>query len=412
MSPSPRSSVDALTHSPSSPFFHNLSQRLRKGSTSSRTSSPNSEATQSNLEVSNQAQDAQSTKRFLFTILRDDWEYPTTQAHKDDLKIHREASAYRLRDESVSEYESPSERRTRIKNEDPYKFENPEEVGAVIERRRARKRRLLEQELSWNEGLRIWTLRRDSWTAAVPQKPDSNSQASSSHRQKRISRDSQQRSESDFTGGDLTPAPSWPLPNNAQNGTDASIVEDVRCTVVDGEPQEDLRDGPYLPIYPPLLPASHALRSRIKPSAYPTLYSKVVVQGLSPNVPIPLNHMINALVEGWKTEGNWPPQPLEPPNTAGRKRGKKGESAFQKWKREQDEKKKTAGQRPHEIQYVQDEPDQKGVRKSISGVVKKAFGMGGPEVEDIDKDLEKLGLTFEYVEDEYDEAGALNNGHV
>jgi len=38
--------------------------------------------------------------------------------------------------------------------------------------------------------------------------------------------------------------------------------------------------------------------------------------------------------------------------------------------------------------------------------------MGAPEEDDIDKDLEKLGLTFEYVEDENDEAGALHNGHI
>lgn len=412
MSPSPRSSVDANTHSPSSPFFHTLSQRLRKGSTSSRASSLNSEATRSNVDVSNQAQDPKSTKRYLLSILRDDWDYPTTQAHKDDLKIQREASAYRLRDESVSEYEFPTEKKSRSKGDDPYKFENPDEVGAVIERRRARRRRLLEQELSWNEGLRIWTLRRDSWTGAIPQKPQPKPQEGSLQRQARHSGDGKNRSGSDSTAQSSTSAPSWPQAGDTQQRADASATEDVQPTVVDGEPQDDLHDGPYLPIYPPLLPASHALRSRIKPSAYPTLYSKVVIQGLSPNVPIPLNHMISALVEGWKAEGNWPPQATEPPKTTIRKRGKKGESAFQKWKREQDEKRRLAAQRAHGVQYLQEDPDQKDGRKSLGGVVKKVFGMGGTDVDDVDKDLERMGLTFEDVEEGEDEASALHNGHV
>lgn len=412
MSPSPRSPADANTHSPSSPFFHHLSQRLRKGSSSSRASSLNSESTQSSPEVSNQVQDANSTKRYLLSILRDDWEYPTTQAHKDDLKIQREASTYRLRDESVSEYESPSAKRSRSKNDDAYKFEHPDEVGEVIERRRARKRRLLEQEMAWNEGLRIWTLRRDSWTGAVPQRPQSKPQQASSRRPRRLSQESKHRSGSDSTEGSSVSAPSWPLPDDPQSRTDASAMEDVPRTVVDDEPQQDLHDGPYLPIYPPLLPASHALRSRIKPSAYPTLYSKVVIQGLSPNVPIPLDQMVSALVEGWKAEGNWPPQPVEPPKTILQRRSKKGESAFQKWRRDQDDKRRAATKNAHEVQYLQEEPDQKGVRKSISGVVKKAFGMGGPEGGDRDKDLEKIGLTFEDVEDGDNDASALNNGLV
>jgi len=412
MSPSPRSSVDVNVHSPSSPFFHNLSQRLRKGSGSSRASSQHSETAHSNVDTSNQVQDAKSTKQYLVSIVRDDWEYPTKQSHKDDLKIQREASDYRLRDESVSEYESLSEKRSRSKDDEPYKFENPDEVGAVIERRRARKRRLLEKEISWNEGLRIWTLRRDCWTGAVSQRPQPKPQEAGSRRQKSLSRDPKHMSDSDSTGASSISAPSWPLPNGGLNERNASAMEDVQPIVVDGELQNDLHDGPYLPIYPPLLPASHTLRSRIKPSAYPTLYSKVVIQGLSPNVPIPLNHMISALVEGWKAEGNWPPQPTEPQNTSTRKRGKKGESTFQKWKREQDEKRRTATQRAHEVQYLQEEPDHRGVRRSLTGVVKKAFGMGGTEGDSVDRDLEKIGLTFDDEHDAYDEPGTSSNRHV
>lgn len=412
MSPSPRSSVDVNAHSPSSPFFRNISQRLSKGSTSSRASSQHSEKAHGSLDPSIQVQDARSTKQYLISIVRDDWEYSTNQSHKDDPTIQREASDYRLRVESGSENESPSDKRSRAKDDEPYKFENPDEVGAVVERRRARRRRLLEQELSWNEGLRVWTLRRDSWTGAVPHRPQSKSQEAGSHRQKSFSRDREHKSSSGARGASPTSTPSWPLPEVGLNVTNATAVEDAQPTVVEGEAQTDLHDGPYLPIYPPLLPASHALRSRIKPTAYPTLYSKVVIQGLAPNVPIPLNHMISALVEGWKAEGNWPPQPTEPQKASTRKRGKKGESAFQKWKREQDEKRSAATQRTHDVQSLQEEPDHRGVRKSITGVVKKAFGMGGTQGDDVDRDLEQLGLTFGDQHDALDEPGPSTNRHV
>lgn len=406
MTPSPRPSLDH-PQSPASPFLHNLQQRLRKSSTASRASSQSSETGQTNYEAalnSASEHDTKSTKRYLHSILQDDWTYPSTQVNKSNPALHRDASGYRLRDESVSEYDSPTESKQARRGSNDYKFDSPDDVGVVLDKRRARRRRLLEQEMTWNDGLRIWTLRRDAWTGAIPHKPPSSAshvRKASSPRSKSKSPDTSNRSSSS--------APSWPLPTPTGN---EPIPTATDANTLSPQVSAELHDGPYLPIYPPLLLASHTLRSRIKPAAYPTLYSKVVIQGLAPNVPIPLDHMINALVEGWKAEGNWPPQGTDSLKTnITKSRSKKGETAFQKWKREQDEKRRLAAQRQQDAKYL-DEPEHKGVRKSITGVVKKAFGKKDSE-EDGDEHLEKLGLTFESPDnDSEDGITAIENGHV
>lgn len=388
MTPSPRSSVEA-TQSPTSPFLHNLHQRLRKGSNASRASSISSEAVQS-LHDASTTQDTRSPKQYLASVVRDDWEYPEEVA--DIVSANRAPVNYRLRDESASEYESNSPKDSQSRGEDPYKFDNPDDVGTMVERRRARRRRLLEQEMTWNDGLRVWTLRRDAWVGAVTTRPQPTDRTKSIAETSSSMIDQQGRnsklSETILNGHDIT--------------TESRSQE---------EDAQEIKDGPYLPIYPPLFSSSHALRSRIKPSAYPALYSKVVIQGLTPNIPIPLNHMIGALVSGWKAEGNWPPQPTAE-SIAARRKSKKGESAFQKWKKEQDAKRK-AGLAGHDHQPEVDTSQSKGVRRSITGVVKKAFGRKEPEEVEVEQDLETLGLTFESeAQQEEDVEGALANGHV
>lgn len=395
MTPSPRSSVDA-TQNPASPFLHNLHQRLRKGSNASRASSMSSEATQGNNDTST-PQDSRTPKQYLASVVRDDWDYP--EEANEDSTAYREPINYRLRDESASEYESEPHI---THGEDPYRFDNPDDVGAMVERRRARRRRLLDQEMTWNDGLRVWTLRRDAWVGAVMRRPrhavyDIDAQQSGSKAVNDSSSSVDQHTRSPTLSKDQR-SNEAKIHNGNANSSD-SVHEDRNT---------DEKDGPYLPIYPPLFSSSHALRSRIKPSSYPALYSKVVIQSLTPNVPIPLNHMIGALVSGWKSEGNWPPQPTAE-TVAARRQSKKGESAFQKWKREQDMKRKAG---LTDRQPEAEGSEHKGVRKSITGVVKKAFGRKDHEDDD-EQDLETLGLTFEADEQEdVDLESALANGHV
>lgn len=336
-----------------------------------------------------------------------------TQSQQDELKIRREATGYCFREESLSEYESEDRKRWAGHEDNPYRFETPDDVSALIEKKKARKKRLLEQEMSWNDGLRVWILRRDAWTGAVPLKPPPKSQGSNMT-PKMSPRDRVHRDSSDSTGRSSSSAPSWPLPVP----TGASELHSPSDNVIPAanSEQQEHPDGPYLPIYPPLLPASHTLRSRIRPTAYPTIYSKVVILNLTPNVPIPLTHMIGALVDGWKSEGNWPPQVVEPTTRlTGRRKQKKNESAFQKWKREQEEKRNAAMSRTDEVQWEHEEPEHKGVRRSISSAMKKILGSGSTEHEEanVDRDLEKIGLTFENdPEVETQTPSALRNGHV
>ncbi|KAL2829355.1 hypothetical protein BJY01DRAFT_227980 [Aspergillus pseudoustus] len=66
---------------------------------------------------------------------------------------------------------------------------------------------------------------------------------------------------------------------------------------------------PFIPVVPSLISTSNPIRASITPSMYPSIYSKVVLQGLTPTVPINLADMTNAMVQGWKADGQWPPKP-------------------------------------------------------------------------------------------------------
>jgi hypothetical protein len=59
-----------------------------------------------------------------------------------------------------------------------------------------------------------------------------------------------------------------------------------------------------VPIAPPLLQS----RASILPATYSTLYTKIVVQSTTPNIPVNLSTIVSALVQGWKKDGEWPPK--------------------------------------------------------------------------------------------------------
>lgn len=72
---------------------------------------------------------------------------------------------------------------------------------------------------------------------------------------------------------------------------------------------EETLDPPTLvPVPPPLVPLSNAVRAAITPATYPSIYSKIVVQGLAPTIPVNLGDVVRAMVEGWKRDGEWPPK--------------------------------------------------------------------------------------------------------
>ena len=120
--------------------------------------------------------------------------------------------------------------------------------------------------------------------------------------------------------------------------------------------------------------------------------------------------MIPALVEGWKSEGNWPPQPSAP-LAADVKKGLKS-STFAKWRSEYGDRRKggevgvpETGHDAHE-----DSPGRRSsLRKSI-GVMRKMGSFLGGAMSSSDG-LGELGIEFN--EKDASEMGrnvALNRG--
>ncbi|KAI9367296.1 hypothetical protein BJX61DRAFT_320428 [Aspergillus egyptiacus] len=66
---------------------------------------------------------------------------------------------------------------------------------------------------------------------------------------------------------------------------------------------------PLIPVVPSLIATTNPIRASITPAMYPSIYSKVVLQGLTPTVPINLADLTRAMVQGWKADGQWPPTP-------------------------------------------------------------------------------------------------------
>ncbi|KAF2173059.1 hypothetical protein M409DRAFT_62683 [Zasmidium cellare ATCC 36951] len=154
-----------------------------------------------------------------------------------------------------------------------YKFEAPDSVGTQLSERRVKKKRkrfvALEREMEWNDGLAHWMRRRDACPSTTP---------------------------------DL-----------AAISTTTSTPTTTTQIIL--SPTELL-----LPIAPPLLP-NHPVRRKITPNMYPEIYTKIILQSRTPSVPINLRTLVHALVQGWKTDGEWPPKAAPLEKSIGRKRG-------------------------------------------------------------------------------------------
>ncbi|KPI34835.1 uncharacterized protein AB675_4866 [Cyphellophora attinorum] len=530
-----RASVDSSARSPSSshtPFLHNLSQRFRKGSNASSNTSHDSqqnhgsnadskagEAVQSGTANTKQAERARANasraaKRYLMTIVRNDWEYPPTseETANNARPDAKEPIAWRLRDVGESDDElprhthhhnqaaSPNNRR-RSRGSDPYRFENPDAVADYVREREVKRKRLLYDQMRWNEGLRHWVNQRDAWTGAVWEhrndhkpRPKRNADA------RRTTQDSlglilekgdipdsasttatsmddsmtdsgvpavSQHSSSTKTRYALGTAvldtpPHSPSanggisqPNTSSSSLDHTVTITAATTTTTDPTKLALTTtssgkgvpisiangllnphaaGPYLPLYPPLFPSDNVLRSRIQPSTYSTIYSKIVVQCLTPNIPIPLPDMVRALVAGWKEEGQWPPQTTTgvPPGAqgAGRRLGSGGGGAFARWRRERMLRKhREQGERggivdlgtlepsndhySHRNGELGEDGEMRGSghrsRKSISSVMKKALGLEDAEEEGKRRSSE-VGIPMGFEEEDLEGAAGEEGG--
>ncbi|DAA78727.1 TPA_exp: Uncharacterized protein A8136_2512 [Trichophyton benhamiae CBS 112371] len=302
---------------------------------------------------------AREAKRFLLQVVRNDWAYPplptppaaaADAAEPDTPRAAEGAPAeepeepreiawrHREMDNSGSEWEDGLDGPEGL---DPYRFESPEAVARGLSDRRRKRRKIQEDEMKWNEGLSLWTARRDAWTGAkAPERPAdaavSGSKANlEAYRQSISSEESYNGSydtdlvdtESQYTlsrpasNASATghvkpsepPADNAPTRDNVEQLTvslDTKSALDCQAAATsDAKQGEDDDDECLVPIMGPLIPDSNMLRAAITPNVYPAIYSRLVIQSNTPAVPINLSHMTRALVQGWKTNGEWPPKP-------------------------------------------------------------------------------------------------------
>ncbi|KAI9869486.1 MAG: hypothetical protein M1813_000275 [Trichoglossum hirsutum] len=154
----------------------------------------------------------------------------------------------------------------------PYRYEHPDSVGPSIAAQertlRSKRRRLLEEEMRWNDGLRCWVARRDAWSGARTVEVDGGGSGE----------------EGRGGGGDATKTP----------------------------PESPT----LLPLSPPLHPL-HPPPGHLPPHTHPQIYSRVVVKSQTPSMPINLKDLTAALVQGWKDDDMWPPRPAPVVNGTG-----------------------------------------------------------------------------------------------
>ncbi|KAK5136042.1 hypothetical protein LTR08_004296 [Meristemomyces frigidus] len=216
-----------------------------------------------------------------------------------------------------------------------YLFEGPDSVGTQLsDRRTARKRKRAKKlgaEMEWNDGLEHWVRRRDAWCGA---------RHAGEMRERQDVRKMDEDGEPDaFSGAETDDSPrSSTSSTTAELGTRSSAATTPDPAPPGPHPpsiDERSKHHPretLLPIPAPLLPPSHPIRRRITPSTYPEIYSKIILQSRTPSIPLNLQVLINALVKGWKDDGEWPPKPtaggLEPMIAGRRKKKGEGEGGF------------------------------------------------------------------------------------
>ncbi|KAG9851862.1 hypothetical protein KCU98_g1169, partial [Aureobasidium melanogenum] len=167
-------------------------------------------------------------------------------------------------------------------NHTPAAYDTPDSVGRDLEarkeRRRRRRQQRFEDEMKENIGLAHWSAQRNKWTGA---------------------QDRSTLAQQNISAAKLSPGqPQSPQTRSPAHTTFSS------STLTEAIPDTDLS----IPVAPPLLPGD-PIRDRINEKAYSDIYTKVILQGRTPSIPISLTDVTRSLVHGWKEEGQWPPKP-------------------------------------------------------------------------------------------------------
>ncbi|KAH0278257.1 hypothetical protein KCU91_g2617, partial [Aureobasidium melanogenum] len=164
----------------------------------------------------------------------------------------------------------------------PPAYDTPDSVGRNLEarkeRRRRRRQQRFEDEMKENIGLAHWSAQRNTWTGAEDR-----------------SALVQQNSSAIKLSPGQSQSPQTPSPAHTTFSS---------STLTQAIPDTDLS----IPVAEPLLPGD-PIRDRINQNAYSDIYTKVILQGRTPSIPISLTDVTRSLVHGWKEEGQWPPKP-------------------------------------------------------------------------------------------------------
>ncbi|KAK3490943.1 uncharacterized protein B0T23DRAFT_413565 [Neurospora hispaniola] len=235
----------------------------------------------------------------------------------------------------------------------PFRFDSPDAVGTAVksslEAKRAKRRRAVRKEASWNPGLACFEARRDAWTGAKtfrvkpkPMCPASPTTAMSTTTRRLSFWRHHRSSESTSAAAVAHPASSPPAAaaaatnlsaplsptttRNSQQSAQSDAVSDTSArgagaatdnsTVPSTSPTSPSKPDTYpaypvqtlLPLPPPLLPPQNPMRASVTPSIYPSLYDKIIVNNMQPSCPVNLADVLRACVVGWKRDGEWPPR--------------------------------------------------------------------------------------------------------
>ncbi|TKA72485.1 hypothetical protein B0A55_06695 [Friedmanniomyces simplex] len=314
-------------------------------------------------KTAEQPQELREARRLLKERIREDWDYPPLPAYQRAARRPQPARKYSDEEarvagfrfhassdrggrtgngldtetvewrergyssESESDTESAKTSSSPQSRRSEYRFDGPDDVGTQIQDKRTARRRKrqkdLDDEVSWNDGLEHWMHQRDTWAGArISHRNDPHHNTRASYEQEAetsagsaASAESTPRTSTSSTAAEVSSAATTPdvAPANSRHLTTHEATY---------APQLDM----LIPVCAPILP-NHPIRRRISPSTYTEIYSKIILQGRTPSVPINLANLISALIEGWKADGEWPPRsaPLEP--SIGRRKVKVGGSA-------------------------------------------------------------------------------------
>lgn len=256
------------------------------------------------------------------------YQLDSTNEDPDD-DINDNASDYSVVSEDTKHFRSRLEWISDLSDEEPtesspYRFNSPEsvehDVCEAIEAKRARRRRQLREETSWNPGLACFEARRNAWTGARTVRVKVASSTPLTDHFPKSSRGM-------FKRPSISSSPPTPPFSNGHDKTDnigaqsdtSSLVRtsyndsrrsSSKDTSPSTPPNEELyRVQTLLPLPPPILPPKNSLRTSITPNVYLNLYDKVIMHGLQPACPINLSDMLRSCVSGWQRDGEWPPRP-------------------------------------------------------------------------------------------------------